>query len=129
MRIKLDENLGEWSRRAFEAAGNDVAAVRGQKISGADDAVVIAACRPENRCLVTLELDFANPFVYPPSDYCGIAVLRLPRRSSVTDLKRRMENLIGALADRPITGKLWIVEAHRIREYSPVDDSFGAQEP
>jgi len=31
----------------------------------------------KNRCIVTLDLDFLNPLVFPPEDYSGIAVLRL----------------------------------------------------
>jgi predicted nuclease of predicted toxin-antitoxin system len=129
MRIMLDENRGEWSLAALADAGHDVASVPGQELSGAADPRIIEACRAEGCCLVTLDLDFANPFVYRPADYSGIAVLRLPRRASVGDLKRRVASLIRALADRPIGGKLWVVETHRIREYSPADDSFGAVEP
>jgi hypothetical protein len=84
---------------------------------------VIEVCGAERRCLVTLDLDFSNPFVFPPEQYAGIAVLRLPRRLSPDDLYAAVGTLITALRQRPIEGKLWIVERHRIREYLPDEDS------
>ena len=43
---------------------------------------VIAACGSEARGLVTLDLDFANPLVFPPEDFAGIAVLRVDDHAS-----------------------------------------------
>src|SRR3954447_26385819 len=117
MRIKLDENLGGRGRELFTAAGHEVATVGDQGLAGAVDRRVIEVCGAERRCLVTLDLDFSNPFVFPPELYAGIAVLRLPRRLTPTALDAAMGTLISALAMSPIEGKLWIVERHRIREY------------
>ena len=41
----------------------------------------------EGRCLVTLEVDFSSPFLFPPEPYAGIAVIRLPRRVAPNDLQ------------------------------------------
>ncbi len=78
MRLKLDENLGRRGRELFERAGHDVATVAAQRLTSAADREVIEACRREGRCLVTLDLDFANPLRFKPSDYPGISVTRLP---------------------------------------------------
>lgn len=40
----------------------------------------------EGRALMTLDVDFANPLVYPPADYPGIAVIRIPKRATATSL-------------------------------------------
>jgi hypothetical protein len=71
---------------------------------------------------VTLDLDFSNPFVFPPADFSGIAVLRLPARSTPNDLLAACRTLIVALSREEITGKLWIVDRGRVREYQPDDD-------
>jgi hypothetical protein len=62
------------------AAGHDVSTVTLQRMESEPDAAVIEACRREGRALVTLDLDFANPLDYRPSEYAGIAVLRLPKK-------------------------------------------------
>ena len=51
--------------------------------------------------------------------YAGIAVMRLPPRGTSTDIIERARTLIAGLAGDPIDGRLWIVEAARIREYRP----------
>ncbi|GAC1471069.1 MAG: hypothetical protein NVSMB9_16780 [Isosphaeraceae bacterium] len=93
-----------------------MATVAGQGLSGADDHRVIEVSGIEGRCFVTLDLDFSNPFVFPPEQYAGIAVLR-PRRLTPDELDAVMATLITALGRSPIEGRLWTVERHRIREY------------
>jgi predicted nuclease of predicted toxin-antitoxin system len=119
MLVKLDENLGARGRRLFIAAGHQVATVGEQGLAGADDLTVIEVCRSEGRCLVTLDLDFSNPFRFPPDQFSGIAVMRLPRRSTPSDFDTTLGTLLAALALDSIAGKLWIVERHRVRKYSP----------
>jgi predicted nuclease of predicted toxin-antitoxin system len=62
--LKLDENLGHTAAELFRQAGHGVETVHTQKLSGAPDAEVIALCRREQRCLVTLDLDFSNPLMF-----------------------------------------------------------------
>lgn len=119
MKIKLDENLGERGAALFRSAGHDVASVPQQRLSGASDHELIDVCRREGRCLVTLDLDFSNPLVFKPSDYSGIAVLRLPQRSMDTELWEACAVLMKGLEVAPINGRLWIVHRGRIREYRP----------
>ena len=117
MKLKLDENLGKTAAALFQAGGCDTRTVRGQDVSGAADRDVIAACQSERRCLVTLDLDFGNPLLFDPTKYTGIAVIRLPAKSSHQDLLDAVNTLIAALSTRDITQRLWIVQRGRIREY------------
>ena len=74
-------------------------------------------CRAEHRCLLTLDLDFANPLVFVPGRYCGIAVLRLPSRPTADHLVEVVTTLSAGLKQGDVTGKLWIVQRGRIREH------------
>ncbi|NKB72803.1 MAG: hypothetical protein GKR89_37505 [Candidatus Latescibacteria bacterium] len=123
MRFKLDENLGIHAAELLRQADHDVATVPEQNLTSASDRTLIAVCRDEGRCLITLDLDFSNPLVFPPSDYGGIAVLRLPPKSGPDDLRDLLKTLIGGLASGPIEGKLWIIQRGRIREYQETEDS------
>ncbi len=94
-----------------------------EHLCSATDRDLFAACVAEKRCLVTLDLDLANPLLFRPSDACGIAVLRLPPTSTPNDLAEGIRTLIAGLARTQIERRLWVVQPGRIREYEPEDDA------
>jgi hypothetical protein len=117
MKLKLDENLGHAVQILFEGHGHDAASVSDQSMTSASDGTLIEACKREGRCLVTLDLDFGNPLLFKPSEYAGIAVIRLPRKPSHADLVTAAHTFLRGLARQEIQGKLWVVQRDRIREY------------
>ena len=123
MKIKLDENLGARGVDLFRGAGHDVATVADQGLCSATDGQVAATCQGEPRCLVSLDLDFGNPLLFPPGEYSGIAILLLPAKSTEKDLWDSCRTLLAGLERENIEGKLWIVSRGRIREYQPEDAS------
>jgi hypothetical protein len=117
MKLKLDENLGRQVVELLRARAHDVQTAPEEGLSAAVDEDLIQACRAERRCLVTLDLEFGNPLLSEPTEYAGIAVLRLPRKPSPRDLLETVETLISALSRENPVGKLWIVQRGRIRVY------------
>jgi predicted nuclease of predicted toxin-antitoxin system len=115
MRFKLDENFGSRSARLFPQAGHAVETVVEEGLGGACDELIFEACVRENRCLLTLDLDFADVLRFPPHKTAGIAVLRLPKGASLSLLEKFVTHLLSMLDAEPIAGRLWIVEAGRIR--------------
>jgi predicted nuclease of predicted toxin-antitoxin system len=117
LRVKLDENLGPSIAEIFLRAGHDVLLTREQGLGGREDSVLIEVCRAEDRCLVTLDLDFGHVLNYPPGRYPGIAILRFAEPMSQPELLAAARTLVAAFEQREIRRKLWIVASHRVREY------------
>lgn len=121
MKLKLDENLGCAIQEVFEQSGHDVASVVAEHLSGADDQTVFDACRREQRCLVTLDLDFADRIRFRSLDCGGIVVLRMPQRSTPALLRSLALQTVAAFARMPMAGDLWIVEPGRMRIHQRED--------
>jgi predicted nuclease of predicted toxin-antitoxin system len=117
VKVKLDENLGRRTVDVFLTAGHDVATVLQQGLNSAPDDDVLAACVAEERVLVTLDLDFANPIRYDPARTSGIAVLRVHELPGRSDLLRAAAVLCDALGRSSISGRLWVVDQSRVRQY------------
>lgn len=117
MKIKLDENLGSRSLHLFHEAGHDTSTVADENLCGTSDRELIDRCQRENRALVTLDLDFANPLRFRPAAYSGIAVLRPSAPISATQLDELCRTLADALGREDLQGERWIVERGRIRIY------------
>jgi len=122
VRLKLDENLGWRWVHQLRDAGHDVDTVWDEGLSGASDADVLGAAVEERRTLVSLDLDFANPVRFPPTNTAGIAVLRVRDRSGRDDLDKVVGRLIDAVRTADVTGRLWIVERERVRQYEEPTD-------
>lgn len=118
MQLKLDENLGKRGQELLQSAGHDAATVAEQGLAGSVDEELIEVCRREQRCLVTLDLDYSNPFRFPPENDSGIAVLRPAGRASPRNLEACLQSLMTALQRETIAGR-WIAESNGVRGYSP----------
>jgi predicted nuclease of predicted toxin-antitoxin system len=120
MRFKLDENLDPRLASWLSEGGHNVETVLGEGLSGRNDEAIYAACRSERRTLITLDLDFSNPFRFPPGSTEGIIVLR-PSLPLLPLIRATLRGSLAHITSGRVQGRLWIVELGRIREHDPAD--------
>ncbi len=120
MKFKVDENLGETFAQSLRDAGHDAISVQGQRVQGMSDPELLALCTREDRCLVTLDHDFADVLTFPPKLAAGIVVWRVVSSRQNADRLACQQAFLSALGDHDLRGKLWVVRPDRVREH--VDD-------
>lgn len=122
MKFKLDENLNPAVASFLGSAGHDVATVTGQGHGGIPDEDLMEVCRSEGRCLVTMDLGFADPFEYPPRGHAGVVVFRLRGRAGPESQVVCARTLVKGLQAEELPQAerrsiSWIVEPGRVRTY------------
>jgi predicted nuclease of predicted toxin-antitoxin system len=121
MKFKLDENIGTRTQQLFRSQGHDVMTVRDQQLQGCADQRLYDVCCIEQRCLVTLDLDFSDVLRFPPQQAHGIVVIRVPHNPTLPMLEQLVRQFLNSLEAMPIDRKLWIVETGRIRVHQAED--------
>ncbi len=114
LRLKLDENLPQRAESALRELGVDVQTAHSERLAGAADPVLFAACIAEDRVLVTLDLDFADIREYPPGSHPGIWVLRPPQQTFNAIVSLVQSGLRLAPIERT-AGQLWIIDERQVR--------------
>lgn len=123
MKFKLDENFGRRTQQLFQTAGHDVQTVRDENLQGNPDQSIFDHCCREQRCLVTLDLDFTDVTRFPPIKTAGIAVIRVPKNPTLPLLESLIRQFLYALNTSSVNKQLWIVEVGRIRVHQADDES------
>lgn len=119
IRFKLDENFSPSLTSLFHQSGYDAESVLEEQLSGSADENIYQVCLQENRCIVTLDLDFANILRFPAEKTQGIVVIR-PNRSITLDIMIEMILLLlKTLEENDPVGCLWILEPHQLRIRKP----------
>ncbi len=117
MKVKLDENLGTRGAQVLREGGCNVATVVAQDLCASSDEKLIEVCRAEGRVLVSLDKGFSSILRFPPERYAGIVVLRLPEPLTPAVTDNALRRFLVASAGQNLAGRLWIVDARRVREF------------
>ena len=117
LRLFCDQCVPAEISDALRRAGHDVSLLRDALPIRSPDSVVIAHARELDAVLVSLNGDFADIVAYPPADCRGIIAIQLHNHPEI--IPQLMGRLTTFFAANPAQefyhGKLFIVEAHRIR--------------
>lgn len=94
--------------------GHDATTVFDEALQGSPDTAIAAACRHEQRALITVDLDFADIRQYPPALSPGCIVLRLGHLDKAHVLMAP-ERVAPILQHEALRERLWIVDETKVR--------------
>lgn len=114
MKFKVDESLPHSAAVLLTENGFPSETVFTENISGINDEKLAEICRAEKRILLTLDQGFGDIQSYPPADYPGFIILRLPKQDRDSILAQ-LNRVIELLDTENPSKKLWIVESQRVR--------------
>lgn len=114
MNFFIDANLPASTRKVLEAYGkvwhaNDVG------LGTASDTKIVAYALRHRAVLVTRDLEFGNPSLYPPGTHAGLIVLRTPSLLSLQATLSVLEAGLAALDPSQLGRSVVVIEPGRVR--------------
>lgn len=121
MRFLLDANMPRLAIGALAKLGHHVEFAKDIGLSNDFDQVIAAHAQTTQAVLVTRDLDFADVRNYPPEQYFGIVVIRVPDEALASDIANLLQRFVGnSEFTNNLAGKLAIVEENRVRFRPPL---------
>ena len=101
--------------------GHEAGFARDIGLAAAPDQDIAARAKTTAAALLTRDLDFADIRQYPPEDYAGIVVLRLPDDATARAIGAIVERFVREEAFLSVLkGRVAIVEVYRVRFRPPL---------
>jgi predicted nuclease of predicted toxin-antitoxin system len=116
MRFLIDEDLPRSTGDLLRQYGHDAIDVRDVGLKGSKDSEVAAYAQKEGLALLTGDFDFSDIRKYPPGQYKGLVVLKVPGMATASYILNLLESFLKQreVLDQ-IPGKLAIIEMGRAR--------------
>jgi predicted nuclease of predicted toxin-antitoxin system len=117
VRLFIDQCVPRSVGESLKRAGYQVELLRNHLPIDAKDPDVIATAQQLGAVLLTLNGDFADIINYPPANFGGIIALQVRNHPEILPaIVMRLLTYMGENTEREhYKGKLFLVEAHRIR--------------
>lgn len=116
MKFLIDANLPRSIIELISELGHDAEFARDIGLGAAPDSAIAARAIQSGAVLLTRDLDFADIRSYPPEQYSGIVILRVPDDAVSADIVRiaRLFLSVPKFVTQ-LSGRLAIVEPDRVR--------------
>jgi len=116
MRFLIDENLPRAVGNLLCQYGHEAIDIRDIGLRGANDADIAIYAQKQRLCLLSGDIGFGDIRNYPPGEYFGLLILRLPTNAtSVTILTLLKSFLLQTKIVDQLSGKLAVIEFGRVR--------------
>ncbi len=117
LRFFADHCISNFIVQSLQNAGYEVSRPRDYMPIDSADSIVISKAQELDLILISLNGDFADIVAYPPANYNGIIALQVRNHPEIIPqiMARLKDYLVTYSSMGYYKGKLFLVEAHRIR--------------
>jgi len=116
MRFLVDEDLPRAVDNLLKQHGHEAVDVRDIGLRGVKDVEIARYAQSQKLCILSGDLGFSDIRKYPPSEYAGLVVIRIPKGATATLIVGLLESFLkGDKLVSELVGKLAIVEAGHVR--------------
>lgn len=116
MRFLIDEDLPRAIDNLVRKYGHEAVDVRDIGLRGAKDIEIARYAQSHKLCILSGDLGFSDIRRYPPGEYAGLVVIRIPRGATASFVVGLLESFLKAnKLVSELIGKLAIVEVRRVR--------------
>jgi len=116
LRFLVDADLPRSTGDLVRTHGHEAVDVRDVGLRSAKDVEIASYARERGYCLLTGDFHFSDIRAYPPNEYSGLVVLKLPRNASARYILQLLDSFLQQrhlVAE--LRGKLAIVQPGRAR--------------
>jgi predicted nuclease of predicted toxin-antitoxin system len=122
MRFLVDANMPRSTLAMLTRLGHTSEHVRDIGLGDAADAKIAAYARSVGAAILTRDVDFSDIRNYPPRDFSGIIVLRMPEDAVAATIVNLLELFLSRVEfNAGVTGRLVILEPGRVRFRPPLE--------
>lgn len=114
MNFFLDANLPVSSKEIFDEVGTAWHARDVNLASATDEEILLFAIKKKT-ILVTRDLEFGNPYLYPKDSHCGLIILRVPFRFTAAQINKVFKEFLSSIEIQHLKNAITIVEPGKIR--------------
>lgn len=88
---------------------------RDVKLQDAENGIIFNFAKKKKAILVTKDLEFANPYLYPKDSHCGLLILRVPFYFTAKQINAVLKKALLAIEIHQLRNSTTIIEPGKIR--------------
>ena len=117
MKFFLDANLAYSTRDIFSNHG-EVAHARDVNLAASPDKVIANYAQKEGAVLVTQDLEFSNPHLFPAGSHRGLIIVRMPDGFTAAQTNEVLRWFLGVTPAEELESTVTVVEPGKIRRHA-----------
>lgn len=126
MKFFLDANLPYSTKDVFSRHG-EAEHARDAGLGKASDTKIARYARKRKAVLVTQDLEFGNPYLFPTGSHIGLVIVRMPTQFTAAQTRKVLQWFLDVTPSNELLNTVTVVQPGQIRRKEPEEDTILAE--